>query len=230
MNETSSAHYLGDKGKKYFTGRFTEQQEFGRIYQSRYFAPYCGPESVVLDFGCGDGTILRQLKARKKIGIEVNPECHKKLVMMNESLDVPIQVHERIDDIPDQSVNVVVSNHCLEHVPHPLQSLMHMKRVLASGGSLVMVVPLDDWRSANNRRWARDDKDFHLYTWSPMNIGNLLTEAGFSVNEITLHTFAWTPKLFWTYKYFGNWLFRIACHVFGFIKNRREILCIAKKP
>lgn len=176
MIETS-AHYIGERGKEYFSGRFDERQSFGRRYQSRYFVPHCSPDKVLLDYGCGDGTILRQLPAVRKFGVEVNPLCRNKIHQLNEDLPCPITVFESIETIDDDSVDVAISNHCMEHVPHPFTVLSELKRVLAPGRRLVLVTPFDDWRQKGKSSWTPGDKDNHLYTWNPMNLGNLLFEA-----------------------------------------------------
>lgn len=172
--------------------------------------------------------MLRQLPAAIRIGVEVNPECHRHIEKMNERLNSPIIVYDRIDQVADQSVDVVISNHCLEHVPCPLHSLQEVRRVLVKGGRLALVVPFDDWRAPDNRKWTPEDQDNHLYTWSPQNLGNLLVEAGFHVDKVELHSFAWSPKIFWVYKRLGNAAFRMACRILSIARQRREILCIAR--
>ena len=229
MIETS-AHYLGEKGKEYFSGRFDERQNFGRRYQSRYFAPHCSPDKVLLDYGCGDGTILRQMPAVKKFGVEVNPFCRNKIRQLNENLSCPITVFDSIESIDDDSVDVAISNHCLEHVPHPFTVLSELKRVLVPGGRLVLVTPFDDWRQKGQGFWTPGDKDNHLYTWNPMNLGNLLVEAGLSVHDVRLCTTAWSPRIFWIHRFFGEAPFRLACYMIARLTQRREILCVASKP
>ena len=135
MSKTS-AHYSGKRGEKYFSDKFSKYQCFGRRYQSRYFAPYCSPDQVLLDYGCGDGTILRQLPAAKKIGIEVIPDCHRRIRTLNVDLDCPILVFDDIKSVANQTVDLVISNHSLEHTLDPFAILTELRRVLVPGGKL----------------------------------------------------------------------------------------------
>lgn len=47
--------------------------EFGGWANQSKFEEYITPDSVVLDFGCGGGFLLKNLVCRKRIGVEVNP-------------------------------------------------------------------------------------------------------------------------------------------------------------
>ncbi len=229
MNERS-AHYLGESGKKYFADKFNERQNLGRRLQSRYFSPYCAPNLVLLDFGCGDGTISRQLPAAKKLGIEINPACHERIHELNKDLERPINVSDNITSVGDGSVDIVISNHCLEHVPHPHKALSEIKRVLVPGGKLVMVTPFDDWRQKGHKSWKPGDMQNHIYTWSPNKLGNLLVEAGFNVQEVRLCTSAWSPRIFWVHRFFGDRAFKLACHLLSRLIQRREVFSLAVKP
>ena len=210
------------------TGRFDDRQRLGRQFQGRYFAPYCNEQKILLDFGCGDGTILHQLPAKEKYAIEINEHCHKIILERNKNEKIPVRIFSDTNTIRDESVDIVISNHCLEHVTNPFGTLQEIHRVLRTEGEFVLVVPFDDWRSPSNKRWQPGDKDNHLYTWSPLNIGNLLSEAGFGVKEVQLKSFAWSPKIFWT-RYFGETVFTFACSVLSRIRNRREVFCVATK-
>jgi SAM-dependent methyltransferase len=229
-DDPPSRHYLDKEGKRYFDERFTDEQEFGRRWQSRYFATYCDETMTVLDFGCGDGTILRALAARRKLAVEVNPHCVRRIEGTNSRERVPIEVHAGLDEIETGSLDVVVSNHSLEHVPHPLATLRDLHRVLASGGVLVLVTPFDDWRSGGCRSWTPGDRQNHLYTWTPMNIGNLLKEAGFEVRSSELQSTAWSPRIFWVHRRLGERAFALACRLLSSALDRREVLSVAFRP
>jgi SAM-dependent methyltransferase len=227
MNRPSE-HYLGESGRRYFAERFTSSQDFGRRWQSRYFQPYCGPDKTLLDFGCGDGTILRELPAARKLGVEVNPHCVARIKELNATVPVPIVMHADIAEVGSGTVDVLISNHCIEHVPEPWHTLAEFRRVLRPEGLLVLITPFDDWRIGAWREWSAGDRQNHLYTWSPMNIGNLLTEVGFHVRESRLQSVAWSPRIFWVHRLLGDTAFGLACRVLAAVTHRREVLSVAR--
>jgi len=223
------AHYTGESGQAYFDSKFSGRMDLGRKYQTRYFLPFCSNEKALLDFGCGDGTLLRGLPAAKRYGVDLNPACREKIRSLNSSLETPIHVFETLMDIADNCMDVAISNHCLEHDPDPLGSLKDIRRVLKPEGQLVLVVPFDDWRQRGHRRWRSEDLEQHLFTWSPLNLGNLLTAAGFRVRQVRLCSTAWSPKFFWIHRIAGELVFTIACRLFSRVKQRREIFSYSQK-
>ena len=229
MSTGDSSFYKGEEGKKYYAEHFGSRLDFGIKYQSRYFAPYCSSALTLLDFGCGDGTILRELPGKTKTGIEINPACVSVIEQQNKDASVPISVVNDISKVPDGSVDVAISNHALEHVPAPIDALSEIKRVLAPSGKLVIVTPFDDWRAPLHDSWTPEDADRHLHTWSPRNLGNLASEAGLSVETVRLVTSKWSPKIFWIHRLFGDRAFQLACYCLAVYKQRREVLMIAAK-
>ncbi len=225
-----SGRYQGPQAARYFREHFGIEKQFGRRIQSEYFRPFCNESLNILDFGCGDGTILRSLPAKTHFGIEVNTRCIEQIHFDNETTGPRLDVRSDIRSIDDESIDVVISNHALEHTLQPAETLIHLKRVLRRGGTLVLVTPFDDWRQKPNRTWRPDDADNHLFTWSPLNIGNLVHEAGFTVDHSRLVSRAWSPKLFWIHRHFGARAFDAACRAFAWVKNRREVFTLARKP
>lgn len=203
--------------------------EFGRRYQLRYFQPYCNESSDLLDFGCADGLSLRHLPAKRRVGVEINPIARKKCKELCSEVSYGVELHASLNSVKSESIDIVISNHSLEHVPNPLETLSELHRILRPRGRLILVVPIDDWRDPKNRSWRAGDPDHHLYTWCPLNLGNLLVEAGFGGVETKISTSAWNPRFFWVHRNLGRSAFNAVCYLFALYRRRREIIAVSIK-
>jgi SAM-dependent methyltransferase len=160
--------------------------EFGGWANAPRFAAIVRPDDVVLDFGCGGGFLLKNLPGRRRLGIEINPEAAAVAAANG------VEVFPKISDIPDESVDVIVSNHCLEHVPNPMSALQELRTKLRKGGRAMFVVPCETIRD----RYDPQHIDHHLYTWNPRCLGHLFHDAGFDVVSSTRDTFRWPPRIY----------------------------------
>src|SRR5579872_241304 len=136
----ASERYLDSRGKDYFAYQKSIAESNGSLLALK-FEQYVRPEDRVLDFGCGGGYLLKALNCAHKIGVEINPAARVQAV------DNGVECHAVIADVADESADVVISNHALEHVPFPIEALRQLKSKLRPGGTLVLCVPADDWRT-----------------------------------------------------------------------------------
>lgn len=95
----------------------------------------------VLDLGCGEGTLLRELKATRPeatcVGVEPDARYGRAL-----EADAGIRVLGDIGDLAaDESFDLIVSIHVLEHVAEPTALLAECRRRLGPDGRLVVDVP-----------------------------------------------------------------------------------------
>jgi SAM-dependent methyltransferase len=181
------SHYGGDKGREYFAWQQHSGTSVGaRIDVPYKYLPYMTASDVVADFGCGNGEMLALAPVARRIGIEPNEHARAAAA---ERLD---EVVASTAELPDASVDVVVSNHALEHALAPWQELTELRRVLKPGGRLVLWLPLDDWRAPSPSDPA-EDINHHLYAWTPQLLWNLLTEAGYRVEHVRVVPLAWPP-------------------------------------
>ena len=214
----SSLHYSGDSGAKYLAWQDTLGEVNGKI-NAKKFKNYDLSDCVVLDFGSGTGNLLNSIVAKKKIAVEINQDAHELIAKRG------ITAYSNIEVIPSATIDVVISNHALEHVPFPIQALREIKRTLKPGGLLLLVVPIDDWR--NQKRYDSNDINHHLNTWTPLLLGNSLKEAGFAVEKhsIELINHAWFPGYHKLYRLPG---FDFACFIYAIVRRRRQLFATVK--
>jgi hypothetical protein len=95
-----------------------------------------------------------------------------------------------------------------------LQELKNLKPLLRVGGTMHFIVPCD----SINYHYNPKDVNYHLFSWSPQNLGNLFTEAGFSVEYSRPYIHKWPP--FYTKIAKLGWpIFNIACRLYGRIER-----------
>jgi 2-polyprenyl-3-methyl-5-hydroxy-6-metoxy-1,4-benzoquinol methylase len=81
--------------------------------------------------------------------------------------------------------DVIISHHALEHVDHPLDILQKLRERLKPGGRIVFVVPSLN-PGTNKRGTDLVTVNEHLYTWTPLLLGNLFVRAGLRVERAEL--------------------------------------------
>ena len=220
MNRASTcAHYRGESGARYFDWQ-REIGALGGLLNLYKFAPYVRDDAAVCDFGCGGGFLLARLPGRQKVGVEVNPDARRA------ATERGLWTVESASELPDAHFDVIVSNHALEHTRRPLDELGVLRGKLKVGGLLICCVPVDDWR--NERAYDRTDINHHLYTWTPQLLGNLATEAGYTVRSVRVLRYAWSPRLWRAFRW-NRWLFDLACRVNAVMLRRYQVLLVAMR-
>ena len=213
-------HYGGDRGLEYF-GWQQRSGRVGAMLNARKFARHVEASDRLLDFGCGGGFLIEQLRAAHKVGVEPNPVARE--FARQQGLDVRASTAE----VEQDSVDVVISNHALEHTLAPLDELRGLRRALRPGGTIVLWLPIDDWRT--ERAPAPDDRNHHLYTWTPLLVGNLLDEAGFTNIHARVVTQAWPPR----HELLAGLpepAFDLLARVWSAVRRRRQVAAVAVKP
>ena len=204
MSNLASNHY----DKNYFDWQ-ASIGEFGGWANQSKFVEYISNDSRVLDFGCGGGFLLQSIRCSKKVGVEVNPSAAE-IARKN-----GIEVFSSVAGVPDNYVDVMISNNALEHTLQPLEELKALHHKLEAGGGIIFVVPCE----SVSHGYEPDDVNHHLYSWSPMCIGNLFTEAGFSVIESNPYIHKWPPRYRFIARVGGRRLFDMACRIYGRIER-----------
>jgi len=118
------------------------------------------PGEIVLDVGCGTGTLAMVARQRvgeigRVAGIDPSPQmiarASRKAVRRGLAIDFQVGVIEHLS-FPDQSFDVVLSTFMMHHLPDDLKrrGLAEIARVLKPGGRLLvldMKGPAGPWKS-----------------------------------------------------------------------------------
>ncbi len=103
-------------------------------------------DSVVYDLGCG-----RHKTLSRAIGIDI-----KRCTDIVASIDwLPM--------IKDESADIIISRHSLEHLLNPIQALGEWERILKSTGKLIIVLPDHEFLDTMDHQIS-NGKHLHAYT------------------------------------------------------------------
>ncbi len=194
-------------GLVYQSPRMTEE-EMERFYQADYRRTYQGAEGPVsrdlvvqtararslfgfiqphigiinrcLDIGCSAGLILQRFKefyGSQSIGIEPG-DAYRKYVQ-----DLGIIVYPSLDELEhsgEKRFNLICMSHVLEHLPHPVEYLVHLReKLIEPDGWLLVEVP---------NLFAHDSfEPAHLVSYSQHTLRQTLEKAGFEIVCLEAH-------------------------------------------
>jgi SAM-dependent methyltransferase len=174
-------------------GSLTPVDRFGTWLSARALRRHVGSFSGkrLGDFGCGYDasfvrTVLDEVAHAVLVDVALAPDLkpHRHVTAIEGTLP------EAIEDLNDDSLDVVLCVSVLEHLWDPLRLLQEMRRVCAPGGVCLINVP--SWRG----KWFLEfsafrlnlsppkEMDDHKAYYDPRDLWPLLVRAGFLPHEI----------------------------------------------
>jgi len=214
----SKTHY----DSTYFNKFQKKVGELGGKMNKFKFNKHIKETDTVLDFGCGGGFLLNNLVCKKKIGIEVNDFARNYCID-----EFGIECFISLDEIENNSIDVVISNHCLEHCSNPDNILSELFNKLKTEGKIIICVPLDSRKLS----YKKNDINFHLYSFSPMNLGNLLINNGFEVLLSKTLYHKWPPKVYLLSRIIGTKALNSISYLYGRVNFRStQTIAFGLKP
>ncbi len=150
---------------------------------------YLKRSSRVIDIACGDGiglSCLRQMGFCNVFGIDSNPI---KVTEARRHGEAIVGDMHNLSFIGDQSIDVILCSHSLEHVYDPIKVLHEFKRILAANGILFLVLPYPDFGSLNDRaHLAKYLLGLHKFDHG-RHLRKLLKSSGYRVIKTRFDTY-----------------------------------------
>lgn len=149
------------------------------------------PNMVVLDIGAAEGSMLKavgdQVPSTRRIAIEPNPTFGR-FAMAHAGCEWHASLDDCRTSLPPP-IDLVIINHVLEHLKHPVQVLQSLKPLLAPNAQVYIEVPdVLEYRKLKVLHIA------HLYHFSADTLAHLAANAGFDVRLIEKHAPAKHPR------------------------------------
>lgn len=225
------AGYYGDKAGRRFPApvEWLQQTLYARRAQfvSRQMN---GRKGRVLDIGCGRGLLLRafQQNGFDVTGTEFSDDACR---YAREVLGIPVRVG-LLDQLhfPDNSFDVVVMWHVLEHVSDPRPTLAEVARILRPGGIFLVGVP--NFGSAEARLtksgWFHLDIPRHLSHHTPESLKSALAAAGLRTEKVSF--FAPEYDCFSFVQSLLNWLGVRTNLLYNWLRGQRAKVIGGKDP
>ena len=142
-------------------------------------------DNNLLDIGCGVGDFLLYAKEKgcNVTGIEPSEDARK---IAEKKLDCKILSPEELQNIPNNSFDIITMWHVLEHVADLKTEIHHLQRILKKDGRLVLALP--NYKSYDAEyykdKWAAYDVPRHLSHFSQTSIKNIFKETTLQLVDI----------------------------------------------
>jgi SAM-dependent methyltransferase len=159
--------------EKYFSTEAYAEVSFARFSQywwsNRFYALLArrhGPQGGrVLEVGCGLGHLLSWLVNRYQVfGTDINAWALSQARQNVPAGSFILLSAEDLGAFPEDTFQIVIAKHVVEHLPNPEQAIAEMSRVLAPGGMLLAATPnLDSpMRRLKKERWVGYKDPTHI--------------------------------------------------------------------
>jgi ubiquinone/menaquinone biosynthesis C-methylase UbiE len=143
-----------------------------------WLQPRVPSQGAVLEIGAGYCDFINNIRARKKIAVDIAQTVKKAAAP---DVETHVGSCENLDFIADANLDVVFASNLLEHlsVAAGLKTIREAYRVLKKGGQLIIIQP-------NFRYGFREyfDDYTHVSIYTDVSLADLIRGAGFQITQV----------------------------------------------
>lgn len=161
-----------------------------RVLCDAFFSRYASPEATVLDLGAGYCDFVNNVRAGRKIAVDLNPDVRR---FAGPDVEVHLMPLGRVDEaIAPGTVDLAFASNVFEHLRGPdalLEVLAAVRVVLKPGGRLVVMLP--NVRLVGGAFWDFFD---HTLPLTEKGMEEAMSVAGLEVTESRAGFLPYTTK------------------------------------
>jgi SAM-dependent methyltransferase len=154
------------------------RQRVWRVLVERFFQQYVPETGTILDLGCGYGEFINTVKARRKFGMDLNPDSKSRL---NAEITFLPQDCSAAWPLNQGELDAVFTSNFFEHLPDKStlgRTLDEVFRCLKPGGRLIAMGP--NIKVVHGRYWEFWD---HYLPLTEDSLAEGLTIRGFAIER-----------------------------------------------
>ena len=178
--------------KQIYRRRFEKDIEFRKnmwkFLCDHFLQKYIQKESTVLDVAAGYCEFINNIRARKKIALDYNPDIKK---FAENNVKVIISNSTKMKKLNNNCINVVFTSNFFEHLTKEdiVKTIMEIHRVLKKDGKFLIIQP--NIRFCYRDYWMFFD---HITPLDDRSLSEVLELNGFKIIEIKSKFLPYTTK------------------------------------
>ena len=185
--------------------------------------PHIKPTDTVVEFGAGLGWNLTGLNCARRIATDLEDFLPTDLKQSG------VEFFTTSETLANETAQVVICHHVLEHVENPREMLSEAHRILVPHGQLLIFVPYE--KESKYRHYDPNEPNHHLFSWNAQTLGNLIATQSFTVQTCEIAEFGYdrfAAKLALRF-HLGQNGFRIIRRLTHLLRPAQEVRAIATR-
>lgn len=163
---------------RFATKELPRKNAIWQVICSDFLQRYVKPTDVVVDVACGYGEFLNNIRAARKIAVDLNPDAARHL---DPSVEFHLRAATELGSVIEHGADVVFTSNFLEHLPDKKTLDVFLDQVLMAlkpGGRYLILGP--NLRYLPGQYW--DFYDHHLGL-THLSLGEALQLHGFHIEQ-----------------------------------------------